>query len=139
VRPDDGIASGGVSIQCEPAEGSLQLNDTMPDVRTLAVGTYVLAEAPALLFFMTGLCGGGTSGGQRTVVITRADGGEAPYPAAVSDDYVRESSLPIEVQKTEGVEANGCTSPAVTATADLQSAVSAADAVNDPNAVCGCV
>ena len=78
------------------------------------------------------------SDGTATLMVTRAEGGPAPYPAAVTADYVREFTVHIEGQAAELSRPNGCVVPAISATVDLQFAETAADAINHPDATCLC-
>jgi hypothetical protein len=140
VSPSDAINPGEIWVECEPAVGSLLLSAAIPDVRDLGVGTYAsLVGPPMLLFQKTAPCTGPANSGANTIEITRAEGGAAAYPAAVSGDYVREFSIHMQAEQSAATGGNGCANPAVTVTADLRFVVEAASAVNDPNGLCGCV
>jgi len=93
----------------------------------------------ALLLWL--VCASASNSGAASLTITRAEGAPAQYPAAVTTDYVREFNIHIETNSPGETSTNepGCTTPAISATVDLQFAESAADAVNDPAAKCGCI
>ena len=141
VYPDNNqpTSKGDADVMCARSDGQLGLAVNMPDVRSLDVGTYQRSSDSLVLFFQNDQCGTGKSDGTATLVVTRAEGASAPYPAGVTSDYVREFNLHVEAQAAPGSYPVSCTTlPSASATVDLQYAGTAADAVNDPAATCAC-
>lgn len=141
--PTNGVDSawgGEVDVECEPTAGSVQVSVKVADRRTLGIGTYPSTPSPQLSF-VRDVCASASNSGAASLTITRAEGAPAQYPAAVTTDYVREFNIHIETNSPGETSTNepGCTTPAIFATVDLQFAESAADAVNDPAAKCGCI
>jgi hypothetical protein len=129
---------GEVDVQCELPESFLEVVMDMPDVRALGVGSYPISAESLALFIQNTSCRSTMSSGSATLVVTRAEGGPAPYPAEVTGDYLREFSVHIEAQALPSSTPNGCVAPTATATVDLEFAGTAADAVNHPDATCLC-
>lgn len=138
VHSDGNLSTGDADVMCARSDGQLGLAVNMPDLRSLDMGTYQRSPGSLVLFFQTNKCGTGGSDGTATLVVTRAEGASAPYPAGVTSDYAREFNLHVEAQAIPGSYPVGCTTPSASASLDLQYAGTAADAVNDPGATCAC-
>jgi hypothetical protein len=130
--------SSGVNVNCQVTGGYLTVTMEMPDERQLGVGTYAIPAQNAGILVANTACTSASSDDTATLVITRAEGGSSPYPAAVTPDYVREFSVHIELEAPQTTVPNGCMTPPASVTVDLQFAESAADVVNHPDARCPC-
>jgi hypothetical protein len=137
VLAHDISLGGDAWLGCEPAEGSLKAVVANIDPRTLTAGTQVFPWGGSKVTFSAGSCVSASSEGTVTIEVTRAEGGNAPYPAGVTADYVREFNVHMESQSGANAADQGC--PAIATTVDLQFATVTADAVNDPDAICYCL
>jgi len=129
-----------VGVGCQLSNSSLGVSLYLPslDLRMLGVGTYAIPPGEVGMGVANTSCTSPVGEGTATLVVTRAEGGPAPYPAAVTPDYVREFSVHIEAQVARSTTPRGCTTPDASATVDLQFAETAADAVNHPDVTCLC-
>src|SRR5260221_3351004 len=120
VTPEypNNITEGEVHIMCEPSDGTLSMAMRLPDRRVMSLGTHILLGQMPTLWFATPSCAIAQSDGSAIVEVTRAEGGSAPYPAAVTADYVREFAVHIEARADQ--MADSCRTPAIATTVDLQ-------------------
>jgi hypothetical protein len=137
------FSTAGVQMECtlsapSPSARSVELFMDMQDDRMLGVGTYTIALGRLALSVQNTSCVSIESDGTATLVVTRAEGGPAPYPAAVTPDYVREFTVHVEAESPASSTPGGCVTPPASATVDLQFAATAADAVNHPDNRCLC-
>jgi hypothetical protein len=138
VFPNEFVNGVGPTINCDLGTGTLWLSlHALGDPRALTVGRRTLTPSrdTTVIEFRRASCLDRGTGGLFTVDVTNAIGGAAAYPTLVTGDYARDFSLHMEAVADTTI-AGAC--GATTAVLDLSLAQTAADAVFNPMASCGC-
>jgi hypothetical protein len=133
----------GPTVGCSADSASIWLNlHGLADSRTLVLGTHVLDPAATKLTVEVSqnigsrLCRMELTTATVTVDVPTASGGAAPYPALVTNDYVRRFAVHVEALSAKEVFGTGCVPTSVTL--DMMLEQTAADAVYDPTTPCIC-
>lgn len=133
----------GPTVNCSADRASIWLNlHGLADSRTLVPGTHVIDPAVAKLnvdvsqHVGSGPCRMELTTGTVTVDVQAASGGAAPYPALVTNDYVRRFAVHVEALSAKEVFGTGCVPASVTLDMTLEQ--TATDAVYDPTTPCIC-
>jgi len=133
----------GPTVGCSAGSASISLNlHGLADSRTLVAGTHLVDPAVAKLtvevsqHIGSGPCRMDLTTGNVTVDVQTASGGAAPYPALVTNDYVRRFAVHVEALSAKEVFGTGCVPASVTLDMTLEQ--TATDAVYDPTTPCIC-